>query len=280
MSEFHFVLSYILGTCFLMAVGGLALFAVAHAKNRIIREQQRFLEAERRLRRTQQAFTDNAHHELRTPIQILMGYLQLLQELDPRPDQRQLLEKTQAATLQLGSLVQGLLDLSSLGQGTLTVTPTPTNLNPRLAGLAMCFQAGARAKGADLHAELAPLPDHLICDAGRLSQALEALLDNALKFTDRGRLEFRLAAQPEGRFCRLRFEIQDPGPGLPADWARLLQPFEQEEHGFRRRHGGLGIGLPLAFGIIEHLGGRMGLQPLPLGTLAWVELRLEVAEAS
>ena len=280
MPETQIVLISLLAMGLVTLLGGFTVLILSHTKNRIIKQQQRFLEAERRLRRTQEAFTDNAHHELRTPIQILVGYLQLLQDLDPRPDQRPILEKIQGATSQLANLVQGLLDLSSLGQGTLSTTPVPTNLAPCLAGLAMCFQAGARAKGLDLQVDLAPLPDRLVCDAARLSQALEALLDNAVKFTDRGRVDFRMTSQLEGQLCRLRFEIQDAGPGLPADWARLIQPFEQEEHGFRRRHGGLGIGLPLAHGIIERLGGRIGLQPLQTGTLAWVELRLEGAEDS
>jgi signal transduction histidine kinase len=120
-----------------------------------------------------------------------------------------------------------------------------------------------------------PLPHPLVCDAPRLCQALEALLDNALGFTERGTLSLRLAAHSEGHAWRLRFEVEDQGPGLPPDWERLLHPFEQEERSLRRRRGGLGIGLPLAAGLIEVLGGRMGLEPLTTGTLAWVEIGLE-----
>jgi len=275
MQEVHFFLIFVLATFIVVALAWLALFSVVSAKSRIIHEQRRALAAEQRLRRAQEAFTDNAHHELRTPLQILIGYLQLLQDLDPRPDQRQLLEKTQKATARLTHLVQELLDLSSLDQGTLTIHPTPSDLGERLAGLAMCFQIGARSKGLELLVDLAPLPRRLVCDAARLSQALEALLDNAVKFTERGTLAFRMTAHGEGRRWCLRFEIEDRGPGLPPDWPRLINPFEQEEHGFRRRHGGLGIGLPLAHGIVGRLGGAMGLLPLPAGTLAWVELILE-----
>ena len=123
-----------------------------------------------------------------------------------------------------------------------------------------------------------PCPVPLVCDAARLSQALVALLNNALGFTERGAVGFRLMARPEGRAWHLRFEIEDQGPGLPPDWERLLKPFEQEERSLRRRRGGLGIGLPLAAGIVSLMGGRMGLIPLAAGTLAWVEIRLEEAE--
>lgn len=278
MPETQILLISLLAVALVTLLGGFTVLTLAHSKNRVIREQRRSLEAEQRLRRTQEAFTDNAHHELRTPLQILVGYLQLLQDLDPRPDQRLLLEKTQKATGQLAHLIQGLLDLSSLDQGTLSINLAPSDLGGRLAGLVMCFQAGAHSKGLELRVDLAPLPRRLLCDAARLSQALEALLDNALKFTEQGGLDFRMTAHAEGPSWRLRFEIEDRGPGLPPDWDRLVRPFEQEEHGFRRRHGGLGIGLPLAHGIIARLGGTMSLQPLPAGTLAWVEITLQEAQ--
>ena len=70
------------------------------------------------------------------------------------------------------------------------------------------------------------------------------------------------------------FEVTDTGPGLPQDWARLLEPFEQEAAAHRVQ-AGLGLGLPLAAGLLRLLGGRLGLVPLPSGTQAWVDLPLE-----
>ncbi|MDP1832583.1 MAG: HAMP domain-containing sensor histidine kinase [Geothrix sp.] len=278
MQEAHFFLIFVLATILVAALAWLALFSVVSAKSRIIREQRRSLEAEQRLRRVQEAFTDNAHHELRTPVQILSGHLQMLQDLDPRPEQEEILSRARESATHLGHLVQGLLDLSSLAQGTFTTSPALADLGAHLAGLAQRFEARARAKGLEARVALDPLPQPLVCDAPRLAQALEALLDNALGFTERGAVGFRMTARPEGRAWHLRFEIEDQGPGLPPDWERLLRPFEQEERSLRRRRGGLGIGLPLAAGIVELLGGRMGLQPLAAGTLAWVELRLVETE--
>lgn len=278
MQEAHFFLIFVLATVLVAALAWLALFSVVSAKSRIIHEQRRALEAEQRVRRAQEAFTDNAHHELRTPVQILAGHLQMLRDLDPGPEQGEILARAQDTASHLGHLVQGLLDLSSLAQGTLTLNPALTDLGAHLTGLADSFEARARAKGLEPRVALDSLPRPLVCDAARLSQALEALLDNALGFTERGAIRFRMAAHQEGRAWHLRFEIEDQGPGLPPDWERLLRPFEQEERSLRRRRGGLGIGLPLAAGLIELLGGRMGLEPLATGTLAWVDLRLEERE--
>ena len=279
MSEVSIVLSFILAMLVALATSGLALFAVAHAKNRIIREQSKALEAEQRLRRAQEAFMDNAHHELRTPVQVLGGQLQMLRDLDPTAQQTQLVSLAQETTLRLGHLVQGLLDLASLTQGSLSLHPTLTDLGSHLDQLGKNLQTRAMIKKLEAHVTLDPLPCPLVCDAARLSQALEAMLNNALGFTERGTLSFRLKARPEGRTWHLRFEIEDEGPGLPPDWERLLKPFEQEERSLRRRRGGLGIGLPLAAGIVHLMGGQMGLIPLAAGTLAWVEMQLDEAES-
>lgn len=275
MSEAHIVLIYLLATVLVTLLAGFTALAVAHSKNRIIREQRRALAAEQRLRRAQEAFTDNAHHELRTPLLVLSGHLQMLQDLDPTPLQAAALARAGEAAAHLGHLVQSLLDLSSLGQGTLRVQAAPADLGAHLAKIGARFQARAKARGLTADLSFAPLPRPLVCDAARLCQALEALLDNALGFTERGELSFRMEARPQGRAWHLRFEIRDQGPGLPPDWHRLLRPFEQEEHSLRRRRGGLGIGLPLASGILERLGGTLGLAPLAIGTLAWVEITFE-----
>jgi len=266
-----------LATLVAMLLSWLALFTVVQGKDRVLRGQRQALEAEQRLRRAEEAFTDNAHHELRTPLQILLGQLQMLRDLDPTPEQATILDQAQLSATQLRHLVQGLLDLSSLGHGTLTIHPILTDLGAHLNDLARCFELGAAAKGLDLRTDLDPLPRPVLCDAARLSQALEALLDNAIGFSAQGVIAFRMKARPKGRAWHLRFEIEDQGPGLPPDWERLLHPFEQEDQSLRRRRGGLGIGLPLAAGIVERLGGTLGLVPLATGTLAWVEIQLEEA---
>lgn len=277
MSDTLLVLIFVLATTAVVMLAWLALFSVVSAKTRVIREQRRALEAEQRLRRAQEAFMDNAHHELRTPVQILDGNLQMLQDLHPTPEQAALLGQARRTTAQLGHLVQGLLDLSSLGQGTLPIHLTPADLGAHVADLARRSESSALAKGLAFRSDLAPLSRPLLCDAGRLIQALEALLDNALGFSSRGTVTFRLIARSQGRLWHLRFEVEDQGPGLPPDWERLLKPFEQEEQDLRRRRGGLGVGLPLAAGILEGLGGRLGLERQSGGTLAWVELPLEEA---
>lgn len=279
MSETRLVLIFVLATTTVVVLAWLTLFSVVSAKSRIIREQRKALEAEQRLRLAQEAFTDNAHHELRTPVQVLTGNLQMMRDLGLGPEQAAILDRTQETATRLGHLVQGLLDFARLAQGALALRPAAADLSAHLALLAQNLDVRAEAKGLETRVALAPLPVPLFCDAARLSQALEALLDNAVGFTERGAVGFRMTARPDGAAWHLRFEIEDEGPGLPPDWERLLKPFEQEERSLRRRRGGLGIGLPLAAGIVHLMGGQMGLIPLAAGTLAWVEMQLDEAES-
>ncbi len=276
MPETQLVLSYLLGALALLAFGGLALFAVAHAKNRIIKEQRKALEAEQRLRRAQAAFTDNAHHELKTPLQVISGHLHILAALEPTREQSEVLARAEAATRRLQDLVQDLLDFTALHQGTLALRPELMDLEPHLRALAAEYRTRATAQGLDYRIEGDPLPVPVRCDGPRLRRALAALLDNALKFTSKGALQVRWTVHREAGRCHLRFEVTDTGPGLPQDWAHLLDPFEQAAAAHRIQSG-LGLGLPLASGLLQLMGGRLGLVPLPTGTQAWVDLELEEA---
>ena len=276
MPETQLVLSYLLGALALLAFGGLALFAVAHAKNRIIKEQRKALEAEQRLRRAQAAFTDNAHHELKTPLQVISGHLHILAALEPTREQSEVLARAEAATWRLQDLVQDLLDFTALHQGTLALRPELMDLEPHLRALAAEYRTRATAQGLDYRIEGDPLPVPVRCDGPRLRRALAALLDNALKFTSKGALQVRWTVHREAGRCHLRFEVTDTGPGLPQDWAHLLDPFEQAAAAHRIQSG-LGLGLPLASGLLQLMGGRLGLVPLPTGTQAWVDLELEEA---
>jgi signal transduction histidine kinase len=150
------------------------------------------------------------------------------------------------------------------------------DLEPHLRALAAEYRTRATAQGLDYRVEGDALPVPVRCDGPRLRRALAALLDNALKFTREGAVQVRWIAHREAGRCHLRVEVTDTGAGLPSDWARLLEPFEQEAAAHRVQ-AGLGLGLPLATGLLRLMGGRLGLVPLPTGTQAWVDLELEEA---
>ncbi|HJW73305.1 MAG TPA: HAMP domain-containing sensor histidine kinase [Geothrix sp.] len=277
MQEIPLILSFVLASVFMAAVGGLALYGLANAKNRIIREQRKALEVEQALRRAQQVFMDNAHHELKTPLQIISGNLYLLRTQGLDDAQEKVLARAEAATQRLHSLVLDLLDFTALQQRNITLHPEAVNLGPHLRALESEYEAPARAKGLAFRMEAGTISALVNCDWPRLRRCLTALLDNALRFTDMGSITVTAKVNHTGDCCVLRFEVADTGLGLPADWPRFLQPFEQETGRPHRIPEGLGIGLPLAKGLVEQMGGKLGLSPQPIGTVAWLEVPLEEA---
>ncbi|HNX94316.1 MAG TPA: HAMP domain-containing sensor histidine kinase [Holophaga sp.] len=275
MQEPHLVLIFFLTTVVVVMLCWLALFSLVHAKGRIIRTQREMLEAERRLRLKHDAFTQNAHHELRTPLQVISGNLEMLRLMDPSPDQEKVIAQAIGATQRLTTLVQRLLDLAALADGTLKLHPALTNLGTHFAVLARDFGQSALAKGLGFEARWPPMDRPVLCDAQRLEQIVACLLDNAVAFTPRGSIHFRVEGTVHAERCALRIEVEDTGIGLPDDWARLLQPFEQGDASLTRARCGLGVGLPMVAGLVALMHGRLGFERLPIGTLAWVEVDLE-----
>ncbi|HCZ33913.1 MAG TPA: hypothetical protein DHV93_10955 [Holophagaceae bacterium] len=278
MSEAHLVLIFVLATMTVVMMAWLTLFSVVSAKSRIIREQRKALAAEQRLRRAQETFTDNAHHELKTPLQIISGNLHLLRLLEPGPEEEKVLARAESATQRLEGLVHDLLEFTALRQGSLEIHPDFLDLGAHLKVLISGYEATTRAKGLALHVDLAPPSVPVLCDWPRLRRALAALLDNAIRFTREGSVQVQVKTRREGGRSHLRIDITDTGQGLPEVWSHLLEPFEQELGHPQHVPSGLGIGLPLAAGLLRSMGGRMGLQPLAMGTQAWLEIALEEGE--
>nr|WP_320131000.1 HAMP domain-containing sensor histidine kinase [uncultured Holophaga sp.] len=283
MSETQIVLIFFLATLALVVLCWLALFSLVHARGRIIRAQKAALEAERRLRIKHDAFSRNAHHELRTPLQVILGNLEMLGMMDPAPQQAAIIAQARAGTQRLTSLVQNLLDLAAVADGTLRLSPVLGDLDMRIACLQGRFREAARAKGLAFEADCPMIGLLFHCDAARIEQIMSHLLDNAIKFTAQGQVRFQvgISALPERPGWQLlEIEVEDTGIGLPEDWERMLVPFEHSERSHAAARGGLGIGLPMVAGLVRLMGGSLDFERLPQGTRARVGLVLEAGETT
>ncbi len=262
----------------LLASVWLALFAVVQAKNRMLREHRRTLEAERRAALARQAFMDNAHHELKTPLQIIQGNLDILESMVREPELQKCLQRSQTASKRLLTLIQGLLDLTDLSDGTYPIHPTAVDLQRHFEDLAAEASLLSRAKGLGFQSEIdLPLPAAWV-DVHCLDRALRLLLDNALAYTSQGELNLRVFTSPEGTAMELVVELDDTGPGLPeGQEAAGLEPFLAEAQPLSRP-GFLGLGLPLASGLVRRMGGRLELHRLFPGTRARIQLTLPVVK--
>lgn len=225
-------------------------------------------------------FLARVSHELRTPLNGVLGFAQVLLQ-DPRlePDQREQVKTLHEAGRHLLDLVNGLLDLSKIEAGRLDLAPRPVALRPLLDGCATLLAPEIARKALSFHLDVDPaLPEAAELDPTRLRQLLLNLLSNAVKFTPSGgRVELRLRRLDDGQ---LRIEVQDTGPGVPAEKQHLLfEDFVQLEPQGAGEAQGTGLGLAISARLVALMEGSIGCtEPPGGGALFWIEVPLHPTE--
>ena len=225
-------------------------------------------------------FLARVSHELRTPLNGVLGFAQVLLQ-DPRlePEQREQVKTLHEAGRHLLDLVNGLLDLSKIEAGRLDLAPCPVALRPLLDGCAALLAPEIARKALSFHLELDPtLPDAAELDPTRLRQLLLNLLSNAVKFTPTGgRVDLRAHRLADDR---LRIEVQDTGPGIPADKRHLLfEDFVQLAPQGAADGQGTGLGLAISARLVSLMEGEIGFtEATGGGTLFWFEIPLRATD--
>jgi signal transduction histidine kinase/CheY-like chemotaxis protein len=212
-------------------------------------------------------FLRSVSHELRTPLAAIAGLTELLAGTDRTPEQRaQIVERVGANVRALMRLIDDLLDLSKVEADHLVMTSEPIAALEVVNDVVQSLVPQAVAKGIDL--ALAAAEDaagRIVSDGRRLRQILMNLVGNAVKFTERGRVEVRVRRAP-GPPARLMVDVVDSGIGISAGSRDLLfTPFGQVDAGVARRFGGTGLGLALSRRLAERLGGELVLVDSKLG---------------
>ena len=199
-------------------------------------------------------------HELRTPMNGVIGSLELMQTVPLAGDLAQYQHTAAGSARDMMRMVNGILTLTQLQAGRLSAQPQVFSLRGVLDTLRQQFQGNAQGKGLEFSIDVAgQLPDRLEGDAGKLMQCLECLLDNAFKFTHEGAVRLRVVGVPRADgHLDLTFIVTDSGIGFAQlDEATLYQRFFQVDGSTTREYGGLGIGLAICRQLIELLGGRL-----------------------
>jgi CheY-like chemotaxis protein len=221
-------------------------------------------------------------HEVRTPLNAVLGLAQAL-SLEPlTPKQSGLVDGVLEAGAMLMRLLNAVLDVSQIEAGKMSLAHDPFDLGVTARTVTQIWSARAAELGLDLQLDDAGLsgPCRLVSDPGKIEQILVNLISNAAKFSPAGgRITVRLfAAPPQDERRQIRVEVLDQGPGVsPQERDRIFAPFEQTDLG--RKAGGAGLGLSICAGHAALLGGAIGVDGAPGGgAMFWFEFSADVAQ--
>jgi signal transduction histidine kinase/ActR/RegA family two-component response regulator len=240
------------------------LAAELHAQNvqREMREVE-LREAHERAEAASRAKADflaTISHEIRTPMNGVLGMLRIVRDTTLAPDQREYLKTATDSAETLLLLLNDVLDFSKIEAGRLELQAGPFAPANTAGAVADLMHARARDKGLQFELQVGDnIPSAVISDSNRLRQILINLIGNAIKFTDRGRVELNVTC-PErtDTTAVMHFTVTDTGIGIDsAALERLFKPFTQADNSMSRRYGGTGLGLAISVRLAQAMGGLL-----------------------
>lgn len=203
-------------------------------------------------------FLANIGHEFRTPMNGILGFVDLLTKTTPTETQLEYIHSVQGSARNLMSNIENLLDLAQMQTGRLTISKSDFNIITEMEEIARSFVSLGNEKGINVHFFIDPkLPTHLIGDSRKIKQVLNNLYNNALKFTTpQGRItiDVKLLKRNTSGTCNIGFAVKDTGKGISkSELSYITRPFVSGDHADNR----LGVGLSLSHGLINLMGGEL-----------------------
>jgi len=243
-----------------------------------LEEMRAAKDAADRASRAKSEFVSRMSHELRTPLNAIIGFADLLEAEPLSPSHKNYVTLINGSGKHLLELINAVLDHAKIEAGGLTLERIPFDFHAAIDAVRAIVGDRASSKGLEFDARIAPdMPRYIVGDPTRLRQVLINLLVNAVKFTEQGSVELRIATD-DGR---IHFSVRDTGIGMDGQaLGRLFKPFSQADDTVTRKYGGTGLGLIISKELIEAMGGSIEVESAPgVGTVFWFSLPLQVAES-
>ncbi|GAB3202881.1 signal transduction histidine kinase/DNA-binding response OmpR family regulator [Pontibacter aydingkolensis] len=225
-------------------------------KSSLIRAQKQSVQ----LARAKEAFVANMSHEMRTPLNVILGFTEQMQHTNLQKQQQEHVQAINSAGQHLLHIVNDVLDLSKIEAGKLSISSAPFSLQQLITELKQAFTLKAAAKGISFQSHVSEdMPDVLQGDALRIKQVLLNLIDNAIKFTHEGKVQVNIGLKSQRRNrITARITVSDTGIGISKDQLQhVFGEFNQADDSILRKYGGTGLGLSISKKLVEMQGGTM-----------------------
>ncbi len=230
-------------------------------------------------------FLSSVSHDIRTPMNAIIGFLFLMREEADNPDMvREYIQRIDTASKHLLGLINDVLDMSKIESGSTTLSPAEMNLSEVIKEINTIIRPQVKAKNQTFNIYASHFNfEHLLGDKMRINQILINLLSNSVKYTPKnGTIEMRVEELPQvvDDFSRIRFTISDNGLGMSEDFLRVIfDPFTREETKVTHEIQGTGLGMAITKNLVDLMGGTIKVDSkLGEGSTFVVELELHIQE--
>ena len=252
---------------------------------KIHQELEEAVHAAENASRAKTTFLNNISHDIRTPMNAIIGFTNIALKQEPKPEVRSCLNKIKSSSEHLLTLINDVLDISRIESGKIEFAPLPVDITA-VADTVLSIMHGFLAdRNLTFHTSLpAPQTPYVLADAIRIREVLVNILSNAVKFTeDGGSITFEASYHPgaDDRHIAVRYRVTDTGVGMSEEFVKhIFDEFSQEENGARTHYKGTGLGMAITKRYVDLMGGVISVESRKgQGSAFTVELPMELTEA-